>query len=145
MTAAARSLMRDARTAALATVDPAGAPLSTLVAVTDDGRGRPLFFLSSLSEHTRNLRGRPDASVLIAPGGTSMDRPRLTLSGRIRWLEGGEAEAAKARFLSTHDEAQQWVALKDFAPALLELVAVRFVGGFARAQTMSVDDYLAAT
>jgi len=138
----ARELMRAARTATLATVDAAGAPLATLVAVTDDGEGRPLFLLSSLAEHTRNLRARAEASVLVAGEGASMDRPRLTLSGRVRWLEGEEAQSAKARFVSTHEEARVWVTLTDFAPARLELSAVRFVQGFARAQTLSVETYL---
>jgi heme iron utilization protein len=80
--------------------------------------------------------------VLVAGEGASMDRPRLTLTGRVRWLEGEEAEAAKARFVATHEEAKVWVTLRDFAPARLELSSVRFVAGFARAQTLSVDDYL---
>jgi putative heme iron utilization protein len=138
-----RELMRDARTATLATVDAQGNPLATLVAVTDDGEGRPLFLLSGLAEHTRNLRSRPDASVLVARGdGATMDRPRLTLSGRMRWLEGDEANAAKARFVATHEEAKVWVTLKDFVPARLELTGARFVEGFARAQSLSVEDYL---
>jgi putative heme iron utilization protein len=140
--AAARLLMRAARTATLATVDAAGAPLATLVAVTDDGEGRPLFLLSSLAEHTSNLRARADASVLVADEGASMDRPRLTLSGCVGWLDGAEAEAAKQRFVTTHDEAKVWVTLKDFTPARLELVSVRFVAGFARAESLSVEEYL---
>jgi putative heme iron utilization protein len=139
----ARELMRDARTATLATVDTQGNPLATLVAVTDDGEGRPLFLLSALAEHTRNLRARPDASVLVTRGdGATMDRPRVTLTGRVRWLEADEADAAKARFVATHEEAKVWVTLKDFAPARLEVTGVRFVEGFARAQSLKAEDYL---
>jgi putative heme iron utilization protein len=54
----ARELMREARSATVATVDAQGNPLATLVAVTDDAEGRPLFLLSGLAEHTRNLRAR---------------------------------------------------------------------------------------
>ncbi len=142
----ARALVRVARSATLATVGADGAPLATLVAVTDDGGGRPLFLLSGLAEHTRNLRARPEASVLISGEATpSMDRPRVTLSGRVTWLAGDEAAAAKARFTATHEEAKVWVTLADFAPARLEIAAVRFVGGFARAQTIAAADYLGAS
>jgi len=138
-----RELMRNARSATLATVDAQGNPLATLVAVTDDSEGRPLFLLSALAEHTKNLRARPDASVLVAHGdAATMDRPRLTLSGRVRWLEGDEAKAANDRFVATHEESKVWVTLKDFASARLELSSVRFVEGFARARTLSVEDYL---
>src|SRR5690606_9521702 len=118
----ARAVVRAARVATLATLSPDGSPLATLVAVTDDGRGAPLFLLSSLAEHTKNLKAEPRASVLISGAeSSSLDRPRVTLTGRLTWLEGDESEAAKARFVATHDEAKVWVTLKDFAAARLEL------------------------
>lgn len=136
----ARELLRSARTATLATVGPEG-PLATLVAITDDGEGRPLFLLSSLAEHTKNLRANPAASLLISGTGDTLDRPRVTLSGTVTWLEGEAAAAAKQRFTSTHEGAKTWVTLKDFQPARLNLTSVRFVGGFARAQTLTPDEF----
>jgi putative heme iron utilization protein len=141
----ARALLRNARTATLATAGPSGAPLATLVAVTDDGEGRPLFLLSGLAEHTRNLRANPLASVLISEGdSSSLNRPRVTLSGRLEWLSGEAAQTAKQRFTTTHEEAKVWVTLSDFQPARLELTEVRYVGGFARAQTVKPEDFTAA-
>ena len=143
--AEARRLVREARVATLATVGADGAPLATLVAVTDDDGGAPLFLLSGLAEHTKNLRARAEASVLISgEASASLDRPRVTLSGTVRWLEGTDAEAAKQRFVQTHEEAKVWVTLKDFQPARLELASVRFVGGFARAQLVSPEEYARA-
>lgn len=138
----ARKLVREARVATLATVSSDGSPLATLVAVTDDGTGVPLSLLSGLAEHTKNLRAQPRASVLISgDSSASLDRPRVTLSGAVVWLTGEEAEAAKQRFTQTHEEAKVWVTLKDFQPARLELTSIRFVGGFARAQTLALDEY----
>ena len=131
--------------ATLATVAADGSPLATLVAVTDDGSGRPLFLLSSLAEHTKNLKADARASVLISGvESSSLDRPRVTLSGTLKWLEGEEAAAAKARFVATHEEAKVWVTLTDFQPARLEVDSVRFVGGFARAQLVPLDAYAVA-
>lgn len=141
----ARKLVREARVALLATVSGDGSPLATLVAVTDDGTGAPLFLLSGLAEHTRNLRAKAKASVLISgEASASLDRPRVTLSGAVTWLTGEEAEAAKLRFTQTHEEAKVWVTLKDFQPARLELSSIRFVGGFARAQTLTLEEYRAS-
>lgn len=131
--------------ATLATVSSDGNPLATLVAVTDDGTGSPLFLLSGLAEHTKNLRAQPKASVLISgDASASLDRPRVTLSGTVSWLTGEEAEAAKLRFTQTHEEAKVWVTLKDFQPARLELGSIRFVGGFARAQMLTLEEYRAS-
>src|SRR5215212_4422988 len=122
----ARALIHAARTGTLATVNAQGMPLATLVAVTDDGTGRPLFLLSAFAEHTRNLKARPEASVLIsAATGQSLDVPRVTLLGHVEWLQGEAAEAAKRRFTQTHEEAKVWVTLTDFQPARLEITQAR--------------------
>lgn len=143
--AAARTLVRDARSGSLGTLDAAGLPFVSLVAVVDDGRGAPLFLLSGLAEHTRNLRARPAASLLILGGadGTTMDRARVTLTGQVAWLLGPDADAAKQRFVAALAEAKLWVTLPDFAPARLEVQTVRFVGGFARAAVVPVAEYVA--
>jgi len=141
--AEARALVRAAASASLGTVRDDGSPLVSLVAVVDDGGGRALFLLSGLAEHTRNLRARPQASVLIAVEGTTMDRARVTLSGEIVWLSGEEAARAKETFIAANAEASVWAALPDFKPARLEVKTVRYVGGFARAATIALADYLA--
>ena len=142
---AARALVGAATSASLATLAEDGSPFVSLVAVVDDGGGRPLFLLSGLAEHTRNLRARPRASVLVAAegSGTTMDQARVTLIGEVVWLEGADAARAKERFVAANAEARVWAALPDFAPARLEVRAVRYVGGFARAATISAADYLA--
>lgn len=143
----ARALVRGGRLATLATLDrDTGAPSATLVAFADDGAGRPLLLLSGLSEHTKNLRARAEASLLIvgdAATPASMNRPRVTLSGEVRWLDADAAAEAKARFLAAHPEAQVYAGLADFTPARFDVRQVRFVGGFARAVTVALADYLA--
>lgn len=139
---AARALVRDARTGSLGTLDADGAPFVTLVATVADDHGAPLFLFSSLAEHTKNLRRRPEASLLVAaPDGGTMDRARVTITGTVAWLTGADAEAAKARFAAALPEAKTWLALPDFAPARLDVRGVRFVGGFARAVTIAPEDY----
>ena len=149
MTAAsdARALVTRTRLATLATLDrESGAPFATLVAAVDDGSGQPLLLLSGLAEHTKNLAARADASLLVvgdAADPASMNRPRVTLVGRVEWLDGDAAAQAKARFVAALPEAQVWAALPDFRPARFAVQQVRFVGGFARAATVPLADYLA--
>lgn len=143
--AQARALVEAARSASLGTLDAQGAPFVSLVALVADARGRPLFLLSSLAEHTRNLRARPAASVLVAAPAPvpTLDRPRVTLSGQVAWLESAEADDARARFAAAVPESKVWLALPDFAPARLEVESVRYVGGFARAAVVPLEAYLA--
>jgi putative heme iron utilization protein len=143
---AARALVAATKLATLATLSDDGSPLATLVAIADDGGGRPLLLLSGLSEHTKNLLQRPQASLLVVSpehGPSSpMDRPRVSLTGALLWLDGDEAVHAKARFLAQHPDAAQYAGLPDFGAATLEPRTIRFVGGFARAATLPLADYL---
>lgn len=145
----ARALVATTHQGALATLADDGGPLSTLVAFADDGSGRPLFLFSSLSEHTRNLRARPAASLLVTSetsgGGGPMDRARVSLSGTVVFLTGDDARLARERFVAQTPGAEQYAQLPDFTPARLEVASIRFVGGFARAVSLRVEDYGAAT
>jgi putative heme iron utilization protein len=143
MTAAteARALVRAARSGSLGTLSDSGAPFVSLVAVVDDGRGAPLFLISGLAEHTRNLRRRPEASLLISTDGATMDRPRVSLTGKVVFLEGDDAAAAQAVFTAALPEAKVWASLPDFVPARLEVDGARFVAGFGRAVSLSAEDY----
>ena len=82
-----KRLMRLARTGALATLEATGgAPLTTLIGVASDFDGAPLFLMSTLSRHTRNLAADPRASLLLTGGhdrGDPLNHPRVTLSGHV--------------------------------------------------------------
>ena len=54
----AKRLLRLSRTAALATLGADGSPLTTWVGCASDFDGAPLFLLSTLAQHTKNLARR---------------------------------------------------------------------------------------
>ena len=111
----AKRLMRTARTGALATLEEDGAPLSTLVGVASDFDGSPLFLMSTLSRHTRNLARDPRASLLLTgehQRGDPLNHPRLTLNGRI---EASEDKRAKGRYLRRNPKARLYAGFGDFA------------------------------
>jgi putative heme iron utilization protein len=144
-----RDLVLSARFGALATLarDPPGWPFATLVAVAFDHRGRPLFLLSSLAEHTKNLEGCSHASLLVSATarGASADPltlARMTLVGECaRVTSGTEPDQARARFLEAHSGAAMYAAFGDFSMWRLEVAGVRWVGGFGRMEWMSGEDY----
>jgi len=131
-----RALVRKARCGSLATLalDPSGFPFASLVAVADDGAGCPLMMLSTLAEHTRHLKARPEASLLLtedAPG-DPLAAGRVTLVGPCTPVEDPEVSRAKQRFLEAHPEAQIYMNFSDFRPYRLVPTALRYVGGFGR-------------
>ena len=139
----AKRLLRVARVGALATLDRAsGGPLTTLVSVGSAYDGAPLFLLSTLAQHTKNLAADPRASLLLAspPGrGDPLNRPRLTLSGPIA---AEPAPDARARFVARNPKAKLYASFADFSMFKMAIAAVHFNGGFARAAALTPADIL---
>jgi heme iron utilization protein len=141
----AKWLMRLARTGALATLEAAGgAPLTTLVGVASDFDGAPLFLMSTLSRHTRNVLHDPRASLLLTTRherGDPLNHPRVTLSGRI---EQCAAPRAKVRYLQRNPKAGLYAGFADFAVYQLRIENVHFNGGFGRAAPLTPAEVLTA-
>ena len=140
----AKRLMRLARTGALATLEAAGgAPLTTLIGVASDFDGAPLFLMSTLSRHTRNLANDPRASLLLTgrhERGDPLNHPRVTLSGRV---ERCAEPRAKVRYLQRNPKAGLYAGFADFALYQLRIDDVHFNGGFGRAAPLTAAEVLA--
>jgi putative heme iron utilization protein len=137
-----KRLMRLARTGALATLATTGTPLTTLIGVASDFDGAPLFLMSTLSRHTRNLGSDPRASLLLSGGhdrGDPLNHPRVTLSGRV---ERCPAPRARIRYLQRNPKAGLYAGFADFAFYRLGIDDVHFNGGFGRAAPLSAAEVL---
>jgi heme iron utilization protein len=138
-----KRLMRLARTGALATLEvTGGAPLTTLLGVASDFDGAPLFLMSTLSRHTRNLAGDPRASLLLTgrhDRGDPLNQPRVTLTGQV---ERCAAPRAKVRYLQRNPKAGLYAGFADFALFQLRIGDVHFNGGFGRAAPLTVAEVL---
>jgi len=142
----AKRLMRLARTGALATLEAEGgdSPLTTLVGVASDFDGAPLFLMSTLSRHTRNLARDPRASLLLTGArdrGDPLNHPRVTLGGRV---DLDPASRAKSRYLQRNRKAALYAGFADFGMFRLRIESVHFNGGFGRAGALTPADVLAS-
>ncbi len=142
----ARTLASRIKTGTLCTVgaDPAGYPYGSFVTVALDG-GHPVFLISEMAEHTKNLRADPRASVLIAEGGEDdpLARGRVTLIGECG-PQAGDGGTAKAAFLKVHPNAGYYSNFKDFSFWKLEVQSIRYIGGYGRMSWVSCASFLAA-
>ncbi len=145
MRAVARRLRRGATTATLATLErSSGWPYASLVTAASALDGSVLFLLSGLSHHTRALMADARCSLLFAqPGaGDPLAHPRLTVFGRARFLEAGDAACAYARrrFLARHPAANRYVDLPDFRFVVVTPERALLNAGFGRASELAQDD-----
>ncbi len=131
----ARTLASKMSTATLCTmsVDPSGFPYGSFVTYVIH-EGNPIFLISALAEHTKNLIKSSKASLLIAEAGEGnpLALGRVTLVGECTKMPEHEREAAKEAFLAKHESAAFYVDFKDFSFFRLEVEAIRYIGGFGR-------------
>ena len=130
----ARTLAAQVSTGTLCSLalEPEGHPYGSFVTVAFDG-GAPVFLLSGLAEHTKNLQRDPRASLLVAEDVSDdpLANGRVTLLGSCRPV-GGDAAPARAAFLAVHPNAAYYADFRDFGFWRLSVESVRYIGGYGR-------------
>ncbi|MGH9243247.1 MAG: HugZ family protein [Acidimicrobiales bacterium] len=145
----ARTLIAGHSRGALSTiaVDPPGTPFGSVVTYAADELGRPMTFVSTLAEHTHNLRADPRASLLVVedvPAGSDpLAAGRVTLLGVVQELSDDVRDAAKEAYLAANPNAF-YVGYGDFVAVRLDIGSVRYVGGFGRMSWIDPADYAVA-
>lgn len=129
----ARDLLHLVGQGALGTLlaDSGGQPFVSAVEFAPAADNAPLFLLSRLAEHTKNLERDARASLLMsaAPGeGGVLAQARMTIVGEVRRVD---ADAMlRARFLRYVPDAARYLELGDFGFFRLQAARVRLIGGF---------------
>ena len=141
--ALARALLRQRTVGALATAE-AGTnhPYASLITVATDTDASPIFLISRLALHTRNLVADPRASILFAAEagpGDPLNLGRVSVIGRA---EPTDNARVRSRFLARHPSAALYADFADFAFWRLHIERAHFVGGFGRIETLAAPELL---
>ena len=131
----ARTLLRAARVATLGT-QSGGQPFTALVTPAMAPDLSVLLLLSSLSEHTRQLRAEPRCALMVVGAAETENpqtAPRITLTGLA---EPAPEPELLARWLAIHPYGALYAGFGDFAIWRMRPVSGLFVGGFARAMRL---------
>jgi len=141
---AARCLLRAAASATLATQSE-GQPFASLVTHAVAPDGAMLMWLSTLSQHTRQLLREPRCA-LLAQGSPAeanpQTAPRVTVTGEAARIDD---PALKARWLARHPYAALYAGFGDFALWRMVPQGGLLVGGFAQAHRLRGADLVLDT
>lgn len=145
----ARTLLDVARFGTLASVSRKhpGHPFASLMPYAVDASGRPLFLVSSMAMHTRNIAADPRASLFVTQpevAGDPLAHARVTLMGEVRPVATADLDDVRATYLARHDNASYWVEFDDFRFWRLDVIDVYYVGGFGAMDWVTAEDYGAA-
>lgn len=146
--ALAKSLLVEAKHAALGTIDPkTNMPMVTRIAIGTTPEDLPLSLVSDLSAHTDALRKNAAASLLVGepgPKGDPLTHPRLTLQANARFVvRKSEAHILlRQHYLKCHPKSQLYIDFTDFNFVIFDVVAAYLNGGFGKAYILTADDMI---
>ena len=89
-----------------------GFPFGSTMPYALDDAGRPLFLISEMAMHTKNLQAEPHASLLVTVPEAQSDplgTGRMTLIGKAEPVPKDDLAAARAAYLARHENAKYYV------------------------------------
>jgi putative heme iron utilization protein len=139
---AAKKLLREARSGALATLmQGSGDPYCSLVNVATAFDGAPLLLISKLAIHTKNVISDSRVSLMLdeRKEGDPLEGARVMLMGRTAVTTD---EHDRRRYLARQPEAAMFAGFGDFAFYRIEISAAHLVAGFGRIVDLKPQDVL---
>lgn len=118
-----------------------GYPFASTLPFVLDEQQRPVFLISALAEHTKNLMADHRASFIVAsPDGQNiLSGARLTLVGDVQRIDA--PQELVARTLRYQPDARQYLELGDFAFFRLTPKRARYVAGFGAMGWLEASDW----
>ena len=139
---AAKKLLREARSGALATLmQDSGDPYCSLVNVATTVGGAPVLLLSKLAMHTKNILSDARVSLMLdeRKEGDPLEGARVMLMGRC--VKDNDA-ATPIAYLRRHPDAEMYANFSDFAFYRMEVGGAHLVAGFGRIVDLKPQDVL---
>jgi putative heme iron utilization protein len=139
---AAKKLLREARSGALATLFPgSGDPYCSLVNVATAFDGAPLLLISKLAIHTKNVIADGRVSLMLdeRKEGDPLEGARVMLMGRAVPTTDPHD---RRRYLARQPEAAMFADFADFAFYRIEIATAHLVAGFGRIVDLKPHDIL---
>jgi putative heme iron utilization protein len=139
---AAKKLMREGRSGALATMFPgSGDPYCSLVNVAAAADGAPLLLISRLAIHTKNITADARVSLMLdeRKEGDPLQGARVMLMGTAGVTTD---PAARRRYLARQPDAAMFADFADFSFYRLNLKGAHLVAGFGRIVDLKPADLL---
>ena len=125
-----------------------GFPFGSVMPFGLTDSGEPIFLISAMAMHTKNLRADPKSTLLVMDK-TTPENPlgagRLSIMGQSLPIDEGEKASIRELYLKQNPNAKNWVDYGDFAFFKMNVIDAYFVGGFGVMGWVAGSDYLAAS
>ena len=125
-------------------LDVPGYPFGSITPYCADRQCRPVIYISRIAQHTQNILADSRVSLTVLENADSGDvqaRGRLTCIANARPLSKDEEDVSE-RYFRYVPQARDYAGTHDFEFFRLELVRVRFIGGFGRIYWIEPDQFI---
>ena len=116
-------------------LDLPGYPFGSVTPYCADTDGSPIIYISGIAQHTRNILANSKVSLTVVEGRSNLDvqaAGRLTCVADARMLSDAAAGPTAERYFRYFPAAVQFQGTHDFSFFRLELVRIRYIGGFGQ-------------
>ncbi|MCB6185284.1 CREG family protein, partial [Leeia sp. TBRC 13508] len=116
-------------------------PHASWIQLCTDFQGMPIFIISHLAEHTKNLVSDPRCSLLVtAQGETEASPKRLTILGQAKAFTPSEIEIS--RFSKLIPQSALYLNIGGFEFYRLTPEKVRFISSFGKMGWLNLEEYI---
>jgi len=145
----ARTLLYVARTGSLSTISvkQAGFPFGSVMPYALDTEGHPIFLISTMAMHTKNLQADPRCGLLVThpdAGADPLASSRVTLIGQAKQIEHSDVPNVRELYLARHGNSRSWVDYADFSFYRMDVLDVYYIGGFGVMGWVAASEFEAA-
>jgi len=116
-------------------LEPPGYPFGSVTPYCSDEQCRPIIYISTIAQHTKNIAADPRVSLtVVESSGASHDVQalgRVTCLANACPIDAGESGSSE-RYFRYFPAARQYDGTHDFSFFRLELVRIRYIGGFGQ-------------
>merc|ERR1719502_2072501 len=122
-----------------------GYPTGSVVGFALDNEGYPFMVFSSMSAHTNDVINDGKVSLtVLANDFKGAAEGRCVLIGEMSKLNDEKKESYREIYMKKHPDAF-WIDFGDFSYFKMDSIqSIRYIGGFARAGSITSQDYLKA-
>jgi putative heme iron utilization protein len=126
-------------------IDVPGYPFGSVTPYCVDAHSRPVIYISHIAQHTRNIIADSRVSLTVVDGNADSDdvqaQGRVTCIANALPIGQGDAYIAD-RYFRYFPPARQYDQTHDFSFFRLELVRIRFIGGFGQIHWVEAAEFM---
>ena len=123
-------------------IDVAGYPFGSVTPYCVDRAGSPVIYISPIAQHTKNIMADPRVSLTVVEKQDSDDvqaHGRVTCMGRA--VQNDSDRDAAERYFRHFPSSRQYDRTHAFSFFRLELIRIRFIGGFGQIFWVAPDEF----